>query len=210
MPLDSDVAKIHDLLLAHTRRQRSSRARLSLEGSLTILGLILSALLLWTGAIMNLDGLLWVGLALLLVVLVVMLRSAWRDVREPGLEMAEAMRTRAAAEVPVLQDLQALPLPALTEVEAMLSQRITAVEAGMAFLLGGLKTAGVLGSLAVMLGAWSALTTAFEGLKPYSYLFAAMVAGVLIAGERLESGLQQIRRNRDLVSRTIAVRKLEQ
>lgn len=148
-------------------------------------------------------------MGLLLVVLVVMLRASWRDVRAPGLDMVAALRSRGGAEVPVLQQLQVFPLSALTEVDTMLSQRIAAVETGMIFLIGGLKTAGVLGTLAVMLGTWSALTAIFDGLKPYSYLFAGVVAGVLIAGERLETGLQQVRRNRDMVSRAIAVCKAE-
>lgn len=61
----------------------------------------------------------------------------------------------------------------------------------MTFLLGWLQTGGVLGSLTVILRAWSVLTGTSPSLKAFIYYLSGGVnTGMPGAAERLESGLK--------------------
>lgn len=119
------------------------------------MSLLVSDTLLWTGTSMDWAWALGLGLVALLGVLSVKGRAAYRNLRRQGPDMiqAQALRTQAAAEEQVVEALQGRPRAALGEVEGLLTQRVAAIEAGLAMLLGGLRTAGLISTLAVLLGA---------------------------------------------------------
>jgi len=152
----------------------------------------------------------WGGVTILAAALVINIVRAWHETKNPSVSFSQFTRTAATKQAETITRLHAIPLLILEDCELYLSKRIEAAEQGMVFLIGPLKTLGLGGGLTALLAIGSAIGNWIPALKDSSvfiYSYGLIMLGILFAAERSETGLVQLRLNRDLLTRTIKIQK---
>lgn len=149
-----------------------------------------------------------VGGTLLLVSIVVVsfvrmgLELAREDPEREFLSLSEKALTR---QTEVADSLRALHPDVLKYMQGFYADQVSAVESGLLFLIGPLRTLGVVGWFAAFLTAFSALTQVQPTWKAAAPFALALALGFAVAGFRAEAGLQAMRRRRDLLGRVAAL-----
>lgn len=210
MPFSDKVDEVFEELEDHAKRQNPAEPLFSRSGLLLIALTVAAALLIWGGLLLQVDWATVSGVVLFAVVIFLQWRELYGEVKTPSVTYAGWARSGAAAQAKTLEKLYPLDPVALADSEAFLIQRIAAAEEGMVFLVGPLRTLGLAGGLSALLAIGTALENWVPILKDnalFISLYGGFIFGLLLGAERAETGLVQLRINRELVTRAIALQQ---
>jgi len=210
MPFSDKVDEVFEELENYAKRRNPLRPLFSRIGPYLVASTGLAALMVWGGLLIRNYLVAWTGVAILAAVVLFQVYEAVREIGNPGVTYAGWARSSAKSQTWTLERLHALDPLALAEAEAFLAHRIAAAEENVTFLMGPLRTLGLTGSLSAFVALGTALKHWIdpEGKNDlFVGAVSAIVLGLLLGAERAETGLVQLRINRDLVTRAIALQQ---
>ena len=210
MTFSEKVDTVFEILEDTAKEQNPSRPLFSRIAKILLLLTGVAIVLAWAGLELKNQRLAWTGTAILTVVVIIDFVRVFREVRNPGVTYSEWTRAGAKRQAVALEKLHALPGTVLQDSELYLRQRVTAAEEALVFLVGPLRTLGLAGGLSALLAVGAALENWIPVLKNSSvfvWFYSAFTLGLLLGAERGEAGLMQLRSNRDLVARAIALQQ---
>jgi len=210
MPLSDKVDEVFKVLEDYAKQRNPSGPLFSRKGPYVVAITAIAALMIWAGLLIQQDLLTSAGVIGLAGVVIFQGYEAFQETRNPAVSYAEWARSGATGQAKALERLHGLDPLALAESEAFLTNRVAAAEESVTFLMGPLRTLGLTGSLSAFVALGTGLKhwidpSGENGL--FVGIVSAVVIGLLLGTERAETGLVQLRINRELVSRAIALQQ---